>query len=319
MLSSWTECALSRAGEHGCGGRLATRTAADASLRDAPPDLQGASSVAFDHAAQFFACSDPWFAGEVQRWLDNGWVRHWHGAVRHVTSDGAFTADQDEHTAQAAKLVAAGGMRALAEHIADNLAQQGALFRRPCWVAKMRASKGQWHLEGRGRSQGAYDAAVIAHNGKCANQLLRPAGVPRVAAQMRALRLSAIWVLMVAFEAPVATPGAWEGAFVDGSGVLAWAANNTKNLQLQLEPGQSDGSQGKHIECWTLMSTPQFGKKHKVPQENVPKEKAIEVLCPPALHGATADGKRSAVHASRLPSVALVKIAVVAVRACKRR
>jgi len=47
-------------------------------------------------------------------------------------------------------------------------------IKRPMWVGKIEAVKdGEkmgWKLLGSGRSQGVYDAVVIAHNGKCANR-----------------------------------------------------------------------------------------------------------------------------------------------------
>jgi hypothetical protein len=47
-------------GEHGVGGRLASRSTADKSMRPkwTPPELQSAGLM-FDHAAQFFTATDP--------------------------------------------------------------------------------------------------------------------------------------------------------------------------------------------------------------------------------------------------------------------
>lgn len=42
-------------------------------------------------------------------------------------------------------------------------------------------------------------------------RLVGPTGAPDVARQLMRLRLSAVWVLMVAFEAPVLTPQDMEG------------------------------------------------------------------------------------------------------------
>lgn len=54
--------------------------------------------------------------------------------------------------------------------------------RRPQWVSDMVPARADsaWRLVGRGREQGMFDAVVIAHNGKCANRLVQPAGVPQV-------------------------------------------------------------------------------------------------------------------------------------------
>ena len=98
-------------------------------------------------------------------------------------------------------------------------------------------------------------AAPLAAAGKCANRLAAPMGVPAVYGQLRRLKLSANWVLMVAFAAPVATPGGLEGAVVQDCEVLSWAANNSRKLRL-----------GGPAECWTLISTQAYGRQNKVPQ-----------------------------------------------------
>ena len=265
------------AGEHGCGGRLATRTTADASLRGAPEAVRAGAGLLFDHAAQFFTATDPWFEALVDSWRQRDLVHDWDGPVATVDAEGA---EQCASLASAApKVVAAGGMRALAEQLSADVEAAGARVRRPCWVAGMAADQGKgWRLRAtsraaKGLDREVFDFVVIAHNGKCANRLLRPAGVPRVAAQMHALRLSAVWVAMVAFRGAVATPHGWQGAFVSGNEVLAWAGNNTAKLG-RSKPGIDA------LECWTLTSTPAYGKRNKVPQENVPVEVASKVRAP---------------------------------------
>lgn len=54
--------------------------------------------------------------------------------------------------------------------------------RRPQWVSDLVPMEEDscWKLLGRGREQGLFDAVVIAHNGKCANRLAAPAGIPQV-------------------------------------------------------------------------------------------------------------------------------------------
>lgn len=80
-------------------------------------------------------------------------------------------------------------------------------------------------------------------------------GVPAMYGQLRRLKLSANWVLMVAFAQPVAAPSQLEGAVVQGCEVLSWAANNSGKLRL-----------GGPAECWTLISSQAYGKQNKVPQ-----------------------------------------------------
>ena len=267
------------AGEHGCGGRLGTRVATDASLRDAPQDMQGSPALVFDHAAQFFTASDPWFQERVHDWHKRGWVHIWEGPVGNITPGGHFGSNAQLDSSD--KWVATGGMRCLADKLAHEVTAAGGDIRRPCWVDRMTAdsARGTWQLRGRGRDQGAFDAVVIAHNGKCADRLLRPAGVPQVAAQMRALKLSAVWVVMAAFEAPVQVPSGFEGAFVHGCDTLAWVANNTAKLRPSGDgiDARSTEDTAATLQCWTLISTSAFGKANKVPQERVPLHVAANV------------------------------------------
>ena len=96
-------------GEHGVGGRLATRASADGSLSGAPPG----SELVFDHAAQYFTAADPAFAAMVADWQAAGVVEEWRGPVGALRA-GAFTPDPSPGP----RYVARGGMRRLATHLA---------------------------------------------------------------------------------------------------------------------------------------------------------------------------------------------------------
>ncbi|EFN58722.1 hypothetical protein CHLNCDRAFT_16675, partial [Chlorella variabilis] len=277
LAQSGLRCTVFDTGEHGVGGRLATRSSADGSLRGAPPGLL------FDHACQYFTATHPSFQQIVDEWQAAGVVQRWEGPVGRLRG-GSFVPDGGQE-----RYMARGGMRQLAEHLAGRASREqrdgsGGLVevRRPQWVSEARFTPDGWRLAGCGRDQGVYDAVVIAHNGKCANRLAAPMGVPAVAAQLRRLRLAATWVLMAAFRSPVAVPGGMEGAFIQGCQVLAWAGNNTAKL------GPGGGRDG--VECWTLISTQGYGGTNKVPQENVPADVAQRVAAEMLAAFATALG-----------------------------
>ncbi|KAK2983059.1 hypothetical protein RJ640_006446 [Escallonia rubra] len=129
---------------------------------------------------------------------------------------------------------------------------------RPCWISALEPFNGMWHLSENGKPCGHFDAVVIAHNGKCANRLLASSGLPLIARQMKD---------------PLPMPAnaaafPFEGAFVKGIDSLSWMANNTKKLL-------NSQSSGPH--CWTFFSTSTFGKRNKVPQENIPNATAEKV------------------------------------------
>ena len=149
--------------------------------------------------------------------------------------------------------------------------------RRPQWVSGARATPQGWQVRGKRGDEGLFDAVIIAHNGKCANRLTAPMGVPDLHSQLRRLKLSANWVLMVAFNSPVPVPGGLEGAFITGSPVLSWAANQT--AKLGPAGAASNGSSGSSLECWTLISTQAYGRGNKVPQVRRGQAKQTRGCC----------------------------------------
>eukprot|EP00667_Euglena_gracilis_P007776 EG_transcript_7861 len=256
-------------GEHGPGGRLATRRSDDGSFfKNLSTGPEPSNPFIVDHAAQYFTATDEKFISNgLQPWEANGWIRRWEGPVGTVEG-GVFEAFPDGD-----RWIAVGGFRRLAANIARDAERTGLVeLRNPVWVSRMDGRKdGRWLLKGRVSDESlvykdeAFDFAVVAHNGKCANRLMRFArGAPLVLQQLERLRLSAIWALLVVFpKSGVNAP--FEGAFVKGSGCLAWAANNTAKHR------------SGNVEAWTLFSTPEYGRQNKVPQEAVPPEAAQRV------------------------------------------
>eukprot|EP00250_Pteridium_aquilinum_P002648 c12872_g1_i1 orf=1278-3161(-) len=244
-------------GKHGLGGRMGTRHVAQ---------VDGEQLV-FDHAAQYFTATDPRFQKHVKQWMAEGAVKEWNGVVGTLEKGGKYTELQP-----CTKYIATNGMRLLADHLLSK--RQLIDVRRPCWISRLNEFGGMWHLSEYEKDHGEFDIVVIAHNGKCANRLLGPIGVPLVAKQMKRLELSSIWALMAAFDEPlpaVSSPSGnvqVEGAFVTGVDALSWMGNNTAKLQ----PSQKSGPY-----CWTFFSTAKYGKKNKVPQESIPTVRAERV------------------------------------------
>ncbi|KAJ6305671.1 hypothetical protein OIU78_021083 [Salix suchowensis] len=192
----------------------------------------------FDHAAQFFTVSDPRFSELVGDWLEKGLVRQWQGTIGELEVGGQFV----PFPSSPPRYFGVNGMRSLADSILSQT----------CMV-------------------NVFDIIVIAHNGKCANRLLASSGLPLVARQMKTLGLSSIWALLAAFEDPLPIPtGAtsFEGAFVKGVESLSWMGNNSAKLL---------GSKSNSPHCWTFFSTAAYGKRNKVPQENIPTATAEKV------------------------------------------
>ncbi|CAI7883397.1 unnamed protein product, partial [Closterium sp. NIES-54] len=125
---------------------------------------------------------------------------------------------------------------------------------------------------------------------KCANRLLAPAGIPKIARQMKRLELSSIWASLIAFETPLLSNGSaprghFDAAFVEGVPAVAWMCNNTAKLGEKAGAGRGDGGEGSGavwrgeagMECWTVFSSAAYGKRNKVPQENIPLARAARV------------------------------------------
>ncbi|OMO96283.1 hypothetical protein COLO4_15380 [Corchorus olitorius] len=240
-------------GMHGLGGRMGTR-------------LIEPQGLIFDHAAQFFTASDSRFAELVDYWLEKGLVREWQGLVGELELGGQFT----PLPSSPRKFIGVKGMRPLADTLISQTSMVNVV--RPCWISKLEPFNGMWHLSENGKPQGKFDAIVIAHNGKCANRLLASSGLPLIARQMKRLDLSSIWALLAAFEDPLPIENGkvtFEGAFVKGVDSVSWMANNSMKLL--------DDSQGNSPHCWTFFSTAAYGKKNKVPQENIPTTTAEKV------------------------------------------
>jgi predicted NAD/FAD-dependent oxidoreductase len=90
------QCTATTTGEHGVGGRLATRRTSDQSIHRAwLGEEYRLAGLAWDHAAQFFTVGEQRFAGLVQQWEDAGAVRRWQGPVGQLRS-GQFAADTSQ-------------------------------------------------------------------------------------------------------------------------------------------------------------------------------------------------------------------------------
>ncbi|CAL4891237.1 unnamed protein product [Urochloa decumbens] len=242
-------------GMHGLGGRMATRF------------VDGGERLVFDHAAQFFTASDERFQRLVDEWIDRGLVREWSGLIGELEAGGHFR----PIPSSTPRYIGVNGMRSLA----DAMLPETDIIKvvRPCWISKLEPFNGLWRLFENEKPRGEYDAIVIAHNGKCANRLLSTSGLPSLTKQMKRLELSSVWALLAAFEDPLPVPhndshGAFEGAFVRDVDSLSWMGNNTRKL-FPMQTGTP--------ECWTFFSTAAYGRRNKVPQENIPKVTAEKV------------------------------------------
>lgn len=244
--------------------------------------------VRWDHALSYITASDPRFNEVCAGWVADGLAAPFEGEV--VNVDAAAGWKTEPLKEDAPRLVATGnGWHELLERWCDD---PNITVVRQAWVATMaRGTNGAWTLGGNDVPCEVSEAdwVVVAHNGKCAARLVASskgsAGEPVERAlqcafgirprtqleKQNRLILSSIWSVGVAVKrGGVSMP--FEGAHVTGDDALAWCKKNPST--------ESD------VEVWSLLSTAEFGKANKVPQERVPKKKAAEVTS--ALVGAFA-------------------------------
>lgn len=202
-----------------------------------------------------------------------GAVRRWRGPVGRLSAEGKFRL-RDE-AAEGPLWVGSlqGGMGAISEWLAKEQDVQ-----RDVWVAKLdQAADGGWNLlDRRGKAVGrpiSYSYVAMAHNGKCADALIKTAPIktdahaplrcrftPQASPTSDRLELCSLWACVIEVPRGAAE---FEGAFVEGHSVLSWAGNNSAKY-----PPPEDAA--RRTDVWTLISTPEYGSKNKCPQEAIP-------------------------------------------------
>lgn len=252
----------------------------------------------------------------TRRWLEwvgdmeaKGVLREWDGTrIGTLQRGGRFTPRESKERA----MVGAGGIRAIPQYLAEGIQQD-----RPKWVSKVKPladGKGWrlWHYQeligvrsvffgtiantnnntsnqsnpSHHNATQDFSHLVVAHNGKCAARLSKSGGDAVAPVQRllevkfgstlrsdppRQMQLCSLFALLVVLDHPLPLSAEFEGAFVEGVPELSWVANNGPKLHI---PGYTDAGQRS---AWTLISSPQFAERNKVPQENIPKEKEEEV------------------------------------------
>lgn len=246
-------------GKRGPGGRASSRVLAG-------PD--GRHLV--DHAVQAFTVDIPEVRTLVHEMEAAGAVRQWQGSVGTISPRGDFR-PRDEGTEGPLWIGSRpAGMGAMAKWLA-----RGQDLKQDVWVARLKQEDDGWALLNTKRrpvTRQNYSYVVMAHNGKCADRLIKTAPMQTAAhAPLRCkftskaspkndrLELSSLWVCVVAVPKGVA---AFDGAFVERHDVLSWVGNNGAKYAGEVQ---------QDLEAWTLISTPGYGSANKCSQEFIPE------------------------------------------------
>ena len=289
-------------GNRTCGGRISSR-------------MDKQSGYEFDHAAQYFSVKDN--KTEFAEYCREATKRGELYAIDDLSRYGILMREEDKQQHyvfrrfedELVRYASKDGFRAFIKHLEESVLDVASdrknRIERPQWVGSMqKANSNTWLLantQDRSRKNyrelGEYDFVVIAHNGKCAFNLMKTAvnnnaekknESPKILSALKAsfgiktrealykkreLVLSSIWSANVAIgnldEDTMQKLDAFDGAHVIENESLAYIGNNTLKKKKKDEMNS--------IREITLLSTPVYGKRNKCPQEAIPAAFADKV------------------------------------------
>ena len=281
-----------------CGGRCSSRLPGDES-KDGSDDSKALvlKSQVIDHAAQILSLSSSSsdaFTLQVKKWEGSGVLsRFSDGSVFDILSN------EDESSIIFKKVNGAvsdpvmyfgtNGMGSIAGAIARTACDTGAVIQQDVWVSPSNGvhySGGEespsWQVKAKGKVLGVYDRLVIAHNGKCADRLMSRTPAKKLHSLLRTnfaasvpqnggnrMTLNSMYSLVFAIKAGIspisdALPDQFVSAFIKNEQDLRFISNNSRKYK-HLRSNQN-------IQVYTILSSPQFAKKYKAPQENIPDD-----------------------------------------------
>ena len=146
----------------------------------------------------------------------------------------------------------------------------------------------KWSVQTNGKKFGTFDHVVIAHNGKCADRLMSRTPAKDLHSLLRVdfrptvpawggkrMTLNSIYSLTVALKKNKKGKNISD---IVGDETITALVKNEPALRLMTNQGRKFGNNGNNDhEVWTILSSPQFAKKFKGPQENLPQERVDEV------------------------------------------
>ncbi|MEL6259244.1 MAG: FAD-dependent oxidoreductase, partial [Pseudomonadota bacterium] len=210
----------------GPGGRMSTRRAQTS---------QG--TLRWDHGAQYFTVQDADFEAVVKTWEEAGVVSEWNGRFVSINEVGAIT-----DAPSRPRYVGNPGMNAIIKHLGAKLDVQWE--RR---VTRLDRDGGAWRLTfDEGVPVSGFEAIVVATPAEQVGALVSDSS-PDLAREADAAVSAPCWVLMAAFDDPLATT--FDGAAFE-AGDLAWAARNSA------KPGRAGH------ETWVVQASKSWSRQY---------------------------------------------------------
>lgn len=251
LAKNTVEVTVFDTGRRSVGGRCSSRNLI----------LQGKQYV-LDHSTQILRPTTPDFKLELESMVQRGFAVVANGKFGTLTkvNDGFF----EGKLITAKSFAGKEGMESITAYLSE-----GLNVRRPCWVSSFKRTGGKWALYDRSKQLGSFDAVVIAHNGKCADNLVAKAQppIPNIhsllkvkfgpqlgpLSNMRKMQLCSLWASTLVIPTSQVRTFRLTGATVHGSDTLSWVCDTSAKLGLRGE-----------AHSWTLLSTPEYGAKNKV-------------------------------------------------------
>jgi len=244
-------------------------------------------AVVVDHACQLFSISNDKNIQQIFQEMEvDGAVTKIGNIVKCNSKDNEFK------SVQCSSLYAGNS-----EHGINSICQwfvkkcvKNLTIHQDVWISKLKQNVDQqlplWMLSGKQIKKpfGPYSYAVVAHNGKCADRLIRTSNVKTQAHSIlkckfvasgsnntvKYLELKSLFVVIV--EINYDNDSMFTGCFIDNNNTLSWICNNTRKYNRVQSSTQ----------VWTLISTAKYASKNKCPQENIPekvKRKVARDMC----------------------------------------
>lgn len=281
------------------GGRCSSRLPGDPSFHEETNSQQSTTTTTanqsiltkyrYDHAAQVISVSmvdDPQFAQQVQEWERSGIVKEYPpDSIFHIVSGRSIRPIKQSETTKL--YYAIHGMGSIPESMADTDQFE---IQRNVWVSPSNGVRHdnqtrQWSVQAKGKVLGKYDAIVIAHNGKCADRLmsttpavdvhskLRVSFAPTIPTSTQRMTLNSIYSLTFA----TLSLSAKYKHIIPKSFIFGYVSNNPSIRSITCQTrkfpkSNSTSNKDNSIELWTILSSPQFAKQYKAPQEFIPPE-----------------------------------------------
>mmetsp|Transcript_4415 Transcript_4415/g.9196 ORF Transcript_4415/g.9196 Transcript_4415/m.9196 type:complete len:427 (+) Transcript_4415:189-1469(+) len=254
------------------GGRCSARLPSDGIL----------SSCVVDHSTQVIRVPEGFteFRAQVDEWVGGEVLAPF--PPNSLTTLAANSNSKTHQPVEAGAYYGVGGMNALPASLSS-----GLNVVQDCWVSpsngvKFNKRDGKWTVKAKGEILGTFDKLIIAHNGKCADRLMSKTPSKKLHRLLRVnfadrvskeggkrMTLNSIYSLtfVVGRGSELSEKFSGVSCYIKGDKNLKFLSSNTR------KHGRSDDEK----EVWTVLSSAQFGKRFKGPQENLPEDLARNV------------------------------------------